>query len=116
MKNLFSLIAIAFVMVLSVQEVTAQSLKENKERAEVVAKEQVADLSKELNLTGDQQRTLYRAFVTKEVNYRKYVNGNDLNDSKVAANKKKTDDVFMEAMKTTLTKEQFEKWQNNMKN
>jgi len=116
MKNLLSVIALAFILMFSAQNTTAQSLTENQERAEVVAKAQVAELTTELGLTGDQTRTLYRAFVTKEVNYRKLVNGKDINNSQVSADKTKTDDVFMDAMKKTLTKEQYDKWLSNLKN
>ncbi len=114
MKNLLSVIAFAFVMMLSTQTISAQELKQDQTRAEVVAKGQVAELSKQLDLTGEQQRTLYRAFVTKEVNYRKLVNGKDIKNTQVAADKKKTDDVFMTAMKATLTDEQYKKWLNNL--
>ena len=116
MKKLVSLIAFAFVMMLSVQTISAQSLSEDQTRPEVVAKAQVADLTTQLGLSGDQSRTLYRAFVTKEVNYTKLVNGKDINNTQVAADKKKTDDVFMKAMKTTLTEEQYTKWLSSLKN
>jgi len=110
MKKLLSLIAFAFVMMLSVQTVSAQSLTEDQTRPEVVAKAQVAELTTQLGLSGDQSRTLYRAFVTKEVNYRKLVNGKDINNTQVASDKKKTDEVFMTAMKTTLNEKQYAKW------
>ncbi len=116
MKKLLSFIAFAFVMMLSVQTISAQSLSEDQTRPEAVAKAQVADLTSQLGLSGDQSRTLYRAFVTKEVNYTKLVNGKDINNTQVAADKKKTDDVFMKAMKTTLTEEQYTKWQSSLKN
>jgi len=114
MKNLLSVIALAFVLMFSTQNITAQSLTQDQERAEVVAKEQVAELTTQLDLTGDQTRTLYRAFVTKEVNYRKLVNGKDINNSQVASDKKKTDDVFTQALKATLTKEQYAKYLSNL--
>ncbi len=114
MKKLLSLIAFAFVMMLSVQTISAQSLSEDETRPEVVAKAQVAELTTQLGLSGDQSRTLYRAFVTKEVNYTKHVNGKDINNSKVAADKKKTDDVFMKAMKTTLTEKQYAEWLSSL--
>ncbi len=114
MKKLLSLIAFAFVMMLSVQTISAQSLSEDETRPEVVAKTQVAELTTQLGLSGDQSRTLYRAFVTKEVNYRKLVNGKDINNSQVAADKKKTDDVFMKAMKTTLNEKQYAKWLSSL--
>ncbi len=87
-------------------------MSENQDKAEVVAKAQVAELTTQLELTGDQSRTLYRAFVAKEVNYRKLVNGKDSNDANVVTDKKKIDETFMTSMKKTLTKEQYTKWLN----
>ncbi len=110
MKNLLTVITFAVVMTFSTQNISAQSLTQDQDRPEVVAKAQVAELTNQLNLTGDQGRTLYRAYVAKEVNYRKLVTGKDINDTKVAADKKKTDDVFYEAVKKTLTNEQYSKW------
>ncbi len=114
MKKLLSVIAFAFVMMFSTQTISAQSLSQDETRPEVVAKAQVAELTTQLGLSGDQTRTLYRAFVTKEVNYRKLVNGNDINNSQVASDKIKTDDVFMKAMKTTLNEKQYAKWLSSL--
>lgn len=104
MKKLLSVLAFAFVMVLSIQNTTAQ------ERPEVVAKMQVAELSTELNLNGDQQRTLFRALVANEINYRKHVNGKDMSNATVQADKKKFDAALDAAMKKNLTAEQYNKW------
>jgi len=104
MKKLLSVLAFAFVMVLSVQNATAQ------ERPEAVAKTQVAELSTELGLNGDQQRTLFRALVANEINYRKHVNGKDLNNATVKADKKKFDSALDAAMKKNLTAEQYTTW------
>ena len=71
MTNLFSIIAFAFVTTLSVQNVSAQSISQNQDRPEVIAKTQILNLSNQLELTGDQSRTLFRALVTKEVSIRK---------------------------------------------
>ena len=116
MKNLLSIIAFAFVMMLSVQSISAQSLSEDQTRPEIVAKAQVSQLQKQLNLTGDQTRTLYRAFVVKEVDYREKVNGKDVNNSQVAADKKKIDTDFTDAMKATLTVDQYTDWIEGLKN
>ena len=104
MKKLLSVLAFAFVMVLSVQNATAQ------ERPEAVAKTQVAELSTELGLNGDQQRTLFRALVANEINYRKYVNGKDMSSASVQADKKKFDTALDAAMKKNLTADQYNKW------
>lgn len=114
MKKLLSVIAFAFVMMFSAQNITAQGLKQDQDRPEVVAKAQVAELTKQLGLTGDQSRTLYRAFVSKEVNYRKLVNDKDVKSPDVIANKNKIDTAFMSSMKTSLSEEQYAMWLSSL--
>ena len=64
MKNLLRICALAFLMILGGQTAMAQSVKKaTDKRPESLAKEKVAKLTKELDLDGDQQRTLFRAFV-----------------------------------------------------
>ena len=113
MKNLFSIIAFAFVMMLSVQNVSAQSVSQNQDRPEVVAKTQLLELTSQLELTGEQNRTLYRALVTQEVSLRK----SDLDENKATsvADKEKANKVFYDQMKKTLTPEQFKKWESSLK-
>tara|TARA_R110000787_G_scaffold201935_1_gene312716 strand:- start:1834 stop:2181 length:348 start_codon:yes stop_codon:yes gene_type:complete len=111
MKNLFSIIAFAFVMMLSVQNVSAQSVSQNKDRPEVIAKTQLLDLSNQLELTGEQNRTLYRALVTKEVSLR----NSEENKATMTVDKKKANEVFYSQMKKTLTAEQFKKWEDSLK-
>jgi len=115
MKNLLSIIAFVFVITLSSQSINAQSLSQDKDKVEVVAKSQVVDLAKKLNLNDDQQRTLYRAFVSREVNYRKLVNGQDPKNEKVIANKNKIDVTFDSSMKKTLTEKQYSEWKKSNK-
>jgi hypothetical protein len=111
MKNLFKVIAVAAVLVFGMQNATAQSLTQNQDRPEVIAKQKTSDLNDALNLTGDQQRYIFRALTANEVNYRKHVNGKDASNPEVAANKKKFDDVLVKSMKKTLTAEQFTAWE-----
>ena len=106
MKNLLKIVAFAFVMVLGVNTAEAQDV----DRPEVVAKQKTAELSEALNLNGDQQRSVFRALVAKEVNYRKHVNGKDMSDAKVIADKKKHDEVLTTSMKRILTDAQYKKW------
>ena len=113
MKNLFSIIAFACVMMLSVQTVSAQNISQNQDRPEVIAKTQLLELSNSLELTGEQNRTLYRALVTQEVSLRK----SDLAENKAnsVADKEKANKVFYDQMKKTLTPEQFKKWESSLK-
>jgi hypothetical protein len=110
MKNLLTVIAFAFVMVLGVQNTSAQNLTQDQDRPEVVAKTQTAELTETLGLTGDQSRSVFRALVANEVNYRKHVQGKDLSNPTVAADKKKFDDVLKTTMQKTLTEAQYKKW------
>ena len=113
MKNLFSIIAFAFVIMLSVQNVSAQSISQNQDRPEVIAKTQILNLSNQLELTGEQNRTLFRALVTKEVSLRK--SGLAENKATMTVDKKKANEVFFSQMKKTLTPEQFKKWEGSLK-
>lgn len=116
MKKLVSIVIFSFVMVLGVQTVNAQTdAQVAKQRPEVVAKAKVADLSKKLELNGDQQRAMFRAIVSKEVNYQKNVKGKDLKNPEVLANKSKIDEGYLNTVKGILTEKQFAIWQK-MKN
>ena len=112
MKNLFSIIAFAFVTTLSVQNVSAQSISQNQDRPEVIAKTQILNLSNQLELTGEQQRTLYRAIVTKEVSIKKAEL--DENKATMTADKEKADFAFYVQMKKTLTAQQLTKWESSL--
>ncbi|MBD44617.1 MAG: hypothetical protein CMC65_05215 [Flavobacteriaceae bacterium] len=112
MKKLFSLVAFAFIMLLCVQNVSAQNISQNQDRPEVIAKNQLVNLSDQLSLTGDQSRTLFRALVTKEVSIRK--SELDENKTTMVIDKKKADELFYIEMKKTLTAQQFTKWESSL--
>ncbi|MAZ71870.1 MAG: hypothetical protein CMC70_01865 [Flavobacteriaceae bacterium] len=111
MKKFITGIAVACFLVLGMNTASAQSLSQDSQRPEAIAKQKVADISADLGLTGDQQRSLFRAYVQKEVNYDKHVTGKDLKSATVIAEKKKHDNQLTEAVKRVLTPEQFKKWQ-----
>ncbi|MDG1329680.1 MAG: hypothetical protein P8P27_05520 [Flavobacteriaceae bacterium] len=112
MEKLFSLVAFAFIMLLCVQNVSAQNISQNQDRPEVIAKNQLVNLSDQLSLTGDQSRTLFRALVTKEVSIRK--SELDENKTTMVIDKKKADELFYIEMKKTLTAQQFTKWESSL--
>ena len=112
MKNLFSLVTFAIIMLLSVQNVSAQNISQDQDRPEVIAKNQLVNLSDQLALTGDQSRTLFRALVTKEVSIRK--SKLDENKTTMVIDKKKADELFYVEMKKTLTAQQFTKWESSL--
>jgi len=111
MKNLFSLVAFALTMLLNFQNVSAQNISQNEDRPEVIAKNQLVNLSDQLALNGDQSRTLFRALVTKEVSIRK--SELDENKTTMVIDKKKADELFYIEMKKTLTTQQFTKWESS---
>ncbi|QAA81773.1 hypothetical protein EI546_08585 [Aequorivita sp. H23M31] len=110
MKNLLTVLAFAGTLFIGMQSVSAQSLSQDQNRPEVIAKQETAKISDELGLNGDQQRATFRALVAKEVSYQKDVNGKDLNSPAVKAEKQKTDAALNEAMKKILTDDQYAKW------
>jgi|TARA_R100001132_G_C3246136_1_gene75020 predicted ATP-grasp superfamily ATP-dependent carboligase len=112
MKNLFKIVTFSFVMLLGMGSMTAQTLKQDQNTPEVIAKQKTEKLSEALGLNGDQQRAVYRALVVKENNYAKDVNGKDAMNAAVVANKKKHDEVFETSMKKALTDDQYKKWQS----
>ena len=116
MKNLLSIIAFAFVMLLSTQNISAQNLSQNQDRPEVAAKAQLHNLTNQLGLSGEQGRTIYRALVTQEVNSRKAVLDKDAKSSEAKADLKKVDSEFYSVMKKTLKPDQLKKWESSLKN
>ena len=112
MKKIFKVFAIAFIMLLGMGSMNAQTLKQDQNTPEAVAKQQTSELSEALGLNGDQQRAVFRALVVKESNYTKYVYGKDSKDAAVIAAKKKHDEVLETAMKKALTEAQYNKWQS----
>lgn len=110
MKNLFTIFAFAATMLFGIQNISAQSLSQDKSRPEVIAKTQTAELTESLNLNGDQSRAVFRALVAKEINYQKHIEGQDATNATVIANKEKFDTSLKSIMKKTLTDEQYTKW------
>ena len=110
MRKLLTGIAFAATMLFGIQSATAQSLSQDQNRPEVIAKAESSKLTDDLGLNGDQSRAVFRALVAKEVNYQKNVTGKDANDAKVKADKQKADDALKEAMKKTLTEAQYAQW------
>ena len=111
MKNVITVIVFALVALFTTNSAVAQSLTQDADRPEVIAKTKTAQLNEMLQLNGDQQRTVFRALVANEVSYKKQINGKDINNASVIANKKKVDAALTTSMKNTLTADQFLKWQ-----
>lgn len=101
MKKLFLLVATALFTLGTIQTAVAQA------KPEEIAKAKVAEMSTALDLTGDQQRALFRSFVMKEADYAKQINGKDLNNAEVANAKKAIDTRLDAEVKKVLTAEQY---------
>ncbi|MAP54527.1 hypothetical protein [Altibacter sp.] len=110
MKNLFKVVAFAFIFVLGTGAMSAQTLSQDQDRPEVVAKKKADQLTSQLDLNGDQQRALFRAYTAYESNYKKYIVGKDANNADVVASKKKYDEALKESARKTLTEAQYKKW------
>ncbi|HBR54144.1 MAG TPA: hypothetical protein EYN07_03595 [Flavobacteriaceae bacterium] len=115
MKKFITGIAFAVIVLFGMNTATAQSLSKDDSRPEAIAKTTVAKLAKDLDLSGDQERAMFRAYVQKEVSYKKSVNGLDQKDAAVMAAKKKVDAQLEQSVKKTLTPAQFKKWQSMQK-
>lgn len=109
MKKLIPLLLIAFAFIFSAQDVNAQ------QRPEEIAKLKVAELSQNLDLSGEQQRSLWRVLVKKEAAYAKQVAGQDLNSATVANSKKEIEATFDKEIKEILTPEQYKKYLSTLK-
>lgn len=107
MKKLFTLLVFTFAMVLGTQTVSAQEAKKVHEAPEVVAKEKVHQLHTQVNLSGEQQTALFRAYVAKDYNYNKYLTGLDKNSADYKKKKAEYDASFDETAKRTLSAEQY---------
>ncbi len=110
MKNILTIVVLAVTILFGIQTVSAQQLSQDKSRPEVIAKEETAKLTEALGLNGDQGRTVFRALVAKEVGYQKNIAGKNINEAAVSAEKNKLDKQLKEAMKKTLSAEQYTKW------
>lgn len=114
MKNIFSLVVLASFILFSSQSISAQSLKQNQDRPEVEANNELQILTNELDLNDIQRRTLFRALVTKEVSFRK--SELDENKASMETDQKKANDDFDSQMKKTLDPDQYKKWKNKLNN
>lgn len=108
MKKFLSLMVVIFALAFNIQDTNAQ------QRPEEVAKKKVAEISQTLELTGEQQRTLWRALVKKESAYAKQIHNNDLSNPAVAAAKKDIDATYDKDLKEILTPEQYKKYKSSI--
>jgi ribosomal protein S20 len=102
MKKLMALILVFFAIAFNAQDLQAQ------QKPEDIAKLKVAELTEKLELTGDQQRAMWRVFVKKESAYAKQVNNQDASDASVVAAKQEIDATLDKEVKAILSPKQYE--------
>jgi len=110
MRNILTVLAFSASLLMGVQTVSAQTLKQDANRPEVIAKEEAHDLTQSLGLNGDQTRAIFRALVTHKVDVQKVTQGKDVNSPSVQAEKQKVDATLKGTMEKILTEEQYNTW------
>jgi len=97
MKKITALLVLVFALFVGTQAVSAQ------QKPEEIAKAKVADLTTQLDLTGDQQRALFRVFVKNEAVMVKAKSASEEDVKAMQA-------VFEKEVKAELTAEQYKKY------
>ncbi|MCT8338678.1 hypothetical protein MG296_01300 [Flavobacteriaceae bacterium TK19130] len=110
MKNLLKILVVALITVAGVQTTTAQSLSQDQDRPEVIAKNQVAEMSETLNLTGEQQRYLFRYHTSYISNMKKYIEPKNQNSDATIADKEKLQNELKKYVQKVLDENQYKKW------
>lgn len=113
MKNILTVFAFAASMFIGIQSASAQSLTQDENRPEAIAKETTHTMTKKYGLNGDQTRAVFRALVTKEVDYQKNVNGKDITSASVQSEKDKIDNKLRGELKKILTADQYAEWEKD---
>ncbi|MAT89681.1 MAG: hypothetical protein CMC35_03220 [Flavobacteriaceae bacterium] len=103
MKRLILILAVVFIGIQT-------SIAQNQLRPEDAAKNKLAQLDEQLDLSGDQERTIFRALVSHEVAYRKEIQGMDESTSAYQAAVKENDAKLQAIMKKTLSNAQYTSW------
>ena|SRR5690625_560001 len=116
MKKALYILTLSILLFLGGTAVQAQGLTITNDRPEDIAKAKVSMLDAQLDLSGDQQRALFRAYVKREVDYKKYIADKDTNSSAVKQQKTKIKNNLENAVKKELTAEQFAQWEKEFKN
>ena len=112
MKRFFQLVLLVVAFGFASQGAQAQTLTESPDKPDVVAKAEVAKLTNTLKLTDEQERTLFRVFLAKEVNYRKNVEGKDPTNPNVSHSINKIKENLEKGMAEVLTEKQLKKWKS----
>jgi len=110
MKKITYLIILSFTLLIGSTAVQAQGLAVSEDRPEDIAKAKVSMLQEQLDLSGSQQRALFRAYVKREVDIKKHIIDKDTNNPAVQQLKLKIGQDLEKAVKRELSAEQFIRW------
>jgi len=110
MKRLLSIAVITCGFIIGMGSVSAQDMTAQDQRPEVIAKSIVADLDAKLDLNGDQERALFRAYTAHQSNMKKHVIGKNSSDPAVQQQKAKFDKLLKSSVQKALNSSQYTKW------
>src|SRR5690625_1945177 len=110
MKKLLYIVTLSFSLLLISTVVQAQGLTVSGDRPEDIAKAKVSMIHDQLDLSGDQQRALFRAYVKRELGIKKHVSDKDNGSQTILQLKSKLEQDLEKAVKKELTAEQFATW------
>ena len=110
MKKIVSTATLGILLFLGSVVVHAQGLTVSDKRPENIAKEKISMIQKEIELSGDQQRALFRAYVKREVGIKKHIADKDPKSPAVQQQKSILNNELEKAVEKELTVEQFAQW------
>lgn len=108
MKRLLHIFIIGFLV--TTGNIYAQGLRVSGDKPESIAKEKVDQIVSALDLNGNQERALFRAYVKHEVGFKKYIDNSDLQSGSNSQEKANLVMDLEKAVRKELTAEQFERW------
>lgn len=111
MKKLLTLCLFTMALFLGTQSISAQDYAKS---PEAIAKEKTYKLTQEFGLDGNQQRLIWRAFLSREKAKQEIANGS-FSEEEIKNINVKVDDSFQTSMEQNLSAQQYEKFKSIMK-
>ncbi len=109
MKKYISLLSIIAIFFVGIQQTNAQDATQNRERPEDIAKMRTLDLHNMLELSGDQQRAIFKVLVDAEQNMIA-LDESGSNITQIQKAKGSIADLVETRFKEILTPQQFQKY------
>jgi|SRR5690554_12179 len=116
MKKIVNTATLGVLLFLGSIAVQAQGLAVSDKRPENIAKEKVSMINEQLDLSGDQERALFRAYVKREVGIKKHIADKDANSPAVQQQNAILNKDLEKAVEKELTAEQFAQWKKEFAN